>query len=259
MRALRTGLAKVRWSLHYRGLLGTTRAALRSLTRKSDTTTEVMVHPFDRHFGVDTSGLITAVHLASGHPHDLFNAGYLGVAPSRFRAIVDRWMRTPPEHPISEYAFVDIGCGKGRALLLAAQYPFREVVGVELNSTLVETAQANVELWRATQQPTMPIRAVHQDATEFDLPPGPCLLFLYAPFAEPILRKFLDHIEHTLSVQPRPLEILHYNAPNDRLLAQHPRYVRLWSEPIPIAAEDIATNPSAGSPEPCTLYRHIAA
>lgn len=232
------------------------RASVRNLTHRHDTATQVVVHPFDRHFGVDTSGFITAVHLAGGHPHDLFSTGYCGVAPSRFRAILDSWLQTPAEHPVSDYAFIDIGCGKGRALLLAAQYSFREVVGVELNSSLVETAQANLDLWRTAQHPSMPMQAIHQDATEFELPPGPCLLFLYAPFAEPILRKFIEHVEHTLSAQPRPLDILHCNAPNDHFLSEHPRYTRLWTRSMPIAADDVAANPSADSAEPCTLYRH---
>ena len=258
MDALRNGLAKVRWSLHHRGLLGTMRAGVRNLTRRHEPAAEVIVHPFDRRFGVDTSGFITAIHLANGHPHDLLSTGYCGVAPSRFRAILDAWLQTPTEHPVSDYTFIDIGCGKGRALLLAAQYPFREIIGVELNSGLVETAQANLELWRTAQHPSMPIRALHQDATEFELPSGPCLLFLYAPFAEPILRKFIEHVEHTLSAQPRLLDILYCNAPNDHFLASHSRYVRLWTRSIPIAADDVPANPSADSAEPCTLYRRAA-
>jgi SAM-dependent methyltransferase len=256
MTALRNGLAKIRWSLHHRGLLGTVRAAARNLTRGHTTTTEA-IHPFDRHYGVDTSGFVTAVHLVTGHPHDLLGTGYCGVAPSRFRTVVDRWLRTPPEFPVSNYAFVDVGCGKGRALMLAAQHPFREILGVELNPGLAETAQTNLELWRATQHPAMPMRALCADATQFDIPDGPCLLFLYNPFAEPVLSKFLDHIERSVSTRPRPLDIVYCNAPSDRLLAEHRRYRRLWSEPISIDAEDVPTNPSADSPELCTLYRRI--
>jgi SAM-dependent methyltransferase len=257
MTALRNGLAKIRWSLHHRGLLGTVRAAVRNLARRHTTTTEAIVHPFDRHYGVDTSGFVTAVHLVTGHPHDLLGTGYYGVAPSRFRTVVDRWLRTPPEFPVSNYAFVDVGCGKGRALMLAAQHPFREILGIELNPGLAETAQTNLELWRATQHPAMPMRALCADATQFDIPDGPCLLFLYNPFAEPLLSKFLDHIERSFSTQPRPLDVVYCNAPNDRLLAEHLRYRRLWSEPISIDAEDVPTNPSADSPELCTLYRRI--
>jgi SAM-dependent methyltransferase len=257
MTVFRNGLAKVRWSLHHRGMLGTVRAAVRKLTRQHEAPEQVIVHPFDRRYGVDTSGFVTAVHLTTGHAHDLLGTGYCGVAPSRFRAILDRWLQTPPELPIAEYTFVDIGCGKGRALMLAAEHPFREILGVELNPGLAETAQTNLELWRATQRPSMPIRALCQDATEFDIPSGPCLLFLYNPFAEPVLRKFLDHIERTFSTLPRALDLLYCNNPNERALSTHSSYGRIWSEPIPIASEDVPTNPSGHSPETCTLYRRI--
>jgi hypothetical protein len=257
MTAIRNGLSKVRWSLHHRGVLGTARAALRSLTHKHHVPEQPLVHPFDRRYGVETSGFITAVHLITGHPHDLLCTGYCGVAPSRFRSVIDRWLRTPPEFPVSGYAFIDVGCGKGRALMLATQQPFREILGVELNPGLAETAQANLELWRTTQRPPMPMRALCADATQFDIPDGPCLLFLYNPFAGPVVRKFLDHIERTVSALPRTIEILYCNAPNDRVLAEHPRYRCLWTEPIPIGPEDVPANPSGDSPELCTLYRRI--
>lgn len=257
MTALQNGFDKVRWSLHHRGVLGTMRAAARAFTTRRDTSQQQIIHPFDRRYGTDTSGFITAVHLTTGHPHDLLGTGYCGVAPSRFRAILDRWLRTPPELPISNYAFVDIGCGKGRALLLASEQPFREIVGVELNPALAEIAQSNLNLWSATQRPPMPIRALCADATQFELPSGPCLLFLYNPFAEPVLRKFLDHVESSFSDQPRPLDILHCNAPSDRALAEHPAYQRLWSQAIPITPEDAPFNPSGDSPEQAVLYRRV--
>ena len=230
---------------------------MRKLTHKHNNTIEAIVHPFDLRFGVDTSGFMTAVHLATDHPHDLLSTGYCGVAPSRFRAIVERWLRTPPEYPVSEYAFIDVGCGKGRALLLATQYRFREILGIELNPGLAEIAQANLNLWRATQHPAMPICAVCEDATEFELPSGASLLFLYNPFAEPVLRKFLDHLERSVLTDARQFDLLYCNAANDRPLVQHPQYRRLWSELIPIETEDIPFNPSAGASERCTLYRRI--
>jgi SAM-dependent methyltransferase len=256
MTSFQNGLAKLRWSLHHRGLLGTVSATARTLTHKHDPSGQQIIHPFDQQYGVDTSGFVTAVNLATGHPHDLLGTGYCGVAPSRFAAAVDRWLRTPPALPVSEYAFIDIGCGKGRALMLASQHPFREIIGVELNLGLAETARLNLDLWRTTQHPAMPMQALCQDATAFDFPAGPCLIFLYNPFAEPVLRKFLDNVDRSFSAHPRALDILYCNpTTNERVLAERPQYRRLWSEPISIAPEDVAANPSADSPETCSLYR----
>jgi SAM-dependent methyltransferase len=258
MDSLRIALAKFRWSMHHRGLFGTLRAASNRLASNKNPSQQQFVHPFDAQYGVDTSGLITAVNLVSGHAHDLLGTGYCGVAPSRFQHVMRRWIASPPEHPVSTYFFIDIGCGKGRAIMLASAQPFAEIIGVELNPGLAQIASANLEKWRATQHPVSPMHVVCQDATEFAFPNTPCLLYLYNPFAEPILKVFLEQIERSFSANPRALDILYCNPRSDRLLAQHPSFRQIWSEAVPISEADIATNPSAGSDEPCSLYRRIA-
>ncbi|HEX9199884.1 MAG TPA: class I SAM-dependent methyltransferase [Acidobacteriaceae bacterium] len=257
MDSIQTAIAKARWSLHHRGVIGTLKAAASRLASNGNPSPQQFVHPFDAQYGVDTSGLITAVHLTTGHAHDLLGTGYCGVAPSRFNHVIQRWIASPPEHPIATYSFIDIGCGKGRAMMLASAQPFAEIIGVELHPGLAQTAAANLEKWRATQHPVSPTRVVSQDATVFEFPDTPCLLYLYNPFAEPILQLFLDHIERSFSTDPRALDILYCNPRTDRLLAQHPCFRQIWSESVPVAEEDIATNPSAGSNEPCSLYRRV--
>ena len=77
------------------------------------------VHPFDQQFGVETSGLLFAEELSSKDPHrDLYNSGYFGVAPSAFRQALDR-LRLE----FANYTFVDLGSGKGRAMLIRLRIP----------------------------------------------------------------------------------------------------------------------------------------
>src|SRR5438270_10812331 len=97
MSTLRNGLAKLRWSLNHRGVLGSFRAAARKLSFRHEPAPQTIIHPFDRRFGVDTSGFVPAVHLTTGHPNDLFGTGYCGVAPSRFQAVLDHWLCTAPQ------------------------------------------------------------------------------------------------------------------------------------------------------------------
>ena len=108
----------------------------------------VATHPFDQNHGVDTSGLLERDRLRTGHVNDTHNTAYFGVPPSRFKNAMERWRATPGTAPTEEYRFVDVGCGKGRAVLLASQMPFREVVGVELHPQLAETARLNLDRWR---------------------------------------------------------------------------------------------------------------
>src|SRR5271170_4175507 len=99
------------------------------------------VHPFDERFGVETSGLI--YELPSGHQHDLHNNGYFAVAPSVFHAIM-RAMQEQLHLDCQRFRFVDLGSGKGRALLLASDYPFSEIIGVELSPELDLIARSNI-------------------------------------------------------------------------------------------------------------------
>src|ERR1700689_3523824 len=98
--------------------------------------TNFPIHPFDQVHGVDTSGLVPAKHLTTGHANDAPVTASYGVAPSILRTLIDRWREPIPPHPISSYTFIDIGAGKGRGLLVASEYHFRKVIGIELNPHL---------------------------------------------------------------------------------------------------------------------------
>jgi predicted RNA methylase len=81
-----------------------------------------------------------------------------------------RWIAGRPAHALAEYTFIDFGCGKGRAALLASEFGFREVVGVELNTKLAEIAQTNVTKWNSQGKATSPIRIVCGDALDLEWP-----------------------------------------------------------------------------------------
>src|ERR1035437_6143878 len=148
-------------------------------------------HPFDEEFGVRTSGLVAGRHLKSGHRHDRHATAYYGVAPSVCRALVKRWQRSRPAAAMEEFSFLDVGAGMGRAVLLAAELPFRQVLGMELNPMLARIAQRNLTVWRASGRARAPMRVVCGDAVEFPLPAGPCLAFLFNPFGATVMRRLL--------------------------------------------------------------------
>jgi len=258
MNPLRVPLDKLRWSLHHRGVFGSVKAAATRLASRNQPEPAPQVHPFDKQHGVETSGLITAANLRSGHRNDLLGTGYSGIPPSRFRAVIDRWIATPLLAPITTYSFIDIGCGKGRALMLATAHPFAEIIGVELHPGLASTASANLEKWRITHPSTPPTRIVTQDATEFPFPETPCLVYLYNPFAEPILAAVIDQLDRSFAARPRPLDVLLCNAATEKPLAEHRSFTKLWTAPIPVSPEDAAAEPYAASAEICSLYRRTA-
>jgi hypothetical protein len=229
------------------------------------------IHPFDQIHGTETSGLIAAGNLITGHPNDAHVTAYYGVAPSILRTLIDHWLATPPPHPISRYTFVDIGAGKGRAMLLASELPFHQVIGIELNPDMADIAQANLEIWQAahaadtTAQPIAPTRLLQQDALDYNLPRTPTLAFLFHPFEAPVLKALIRRIETQFAKRPGTFDLLYVNADCAHILDKHPAFTRLWHGPVAMSSEDHAADLAAiaqqreyGSTgdEECAIYRY---
>jgi SAM-dependent methyltransferase len=226
------------------------------------------IHPFDRLHGTDTSGLIPGSVIVQGTNAKLEElTAYYGVAPSILHGLLDIWLHRTAPHPIEHTVFLDIGAGKGRALLLASQFPFLRVEGVELNPTLARIAQANIGLWQhePNANALAPLALHHADATTHPLPAAPTLAFLFHPFELPVLRRFLRHIERSLAASPHPFDLLYANAEHGSLLDRHPAFTRLWMGPVPMTPADhladlaaIAQQKEYGSTgdELCAIYRH---
>ena len=229
-------------------------------------------HPFDEEFGVRTSGLVAGRHLKSGHRHDRHATAYYGVAPSVFRALVKRWQRIRPAAAMEEFSFIDLGAGMGRAVLLAAELPFRQVVGVELNPTLARIARRNLTVWRASERTRAPMRVVCGDAVEFLLPAGPCLAFLFNPFGAPVLRRLLAAWSKTLSTgvagRAGKLDLIYVNNEQDHVLEQQRGFVRLFSGQVRRSRADaiadhriMANQPegeyAAANYEDCSMWRWV--
>ncbi len=236
--------------------------------RSSATAREPAIHPFDRLHGTDTSGLLPGTTIAKGTgiaAADL--TAYYGVAPSILRGVVDLWLRACcPLAPIERTVFLDVGAGKGRAMLLASEFPFLRVEGVELNTELAEIAQSNLAVWRNDPQAEAlaPLVLHHADASRNPLPGEPTLAYLFHPFEARLLRRFLRHVTASLAVVPRPFDLVYVNAEHDSLLDRHRGLRRLWFGKVPMSAEDhvadlaaIAEQKEYGSTgdEVCAIYR----
>src|ERR1700676_3660834 len=154
------------------------------------------LHPFDLKYGTDTGGYLSPDQLRSGQTNDAMNNGYSAVAPSVFRGACNRWRETLPSSSsrIEAYTFVDVGAGKGRALLLAAELPFRKVIGIELNGGRASIAQRNVGLWSHVARPRAKIRVMHEAAANFRWPRSPLLVYLNNPFECDLVERLATRI-----------------------------------------------------------------
>jgi len=223
-------------------------------------------HPFDLEFGVRTSGLIAGRNLKCGSRADRHNTAYFGVAPSVFHEMIALWRRSKPAGTIDQFTFVDVGAGMGRAVLLASEFPFRSVIGVELNPRLARIARKNVAHWKAAGLARAPVRVVCRDAVEFKIPPGPCVVFMFNPFGGPIMRRLLKTWSQTIARREDQLDILYVNNEQETVLRRQPGLVRLFAGEVmrshadAIADHKILANQPDGEYavtnwEDCSIYR----
>lgn len=223
-------------------------------------------HPFDLEFGVRTSGLIAGRHLKSGNLSDRHITAYYAIAPSVFRSMLVRWRRCRPIAPIDQFTFIDLGAGMGRAVLLAAEYPFRGVIGVELHPTLARIARRNLTRWRAAGRACAEMRLVCGDAAAFNPPAGPCVAFLFNPFGAPVLRRVLAKWARSFADRPGQFDLLYVNNEQERVLQQQSGFTCLFQGQVrrshgdTLADRQILTSQPdaeyAATPwEDCSIYR----
>jgi len=173
-------------------------------------------HPYDVLTGCDTSGMIHHRRLGAEA------TDYQPVDPDVFRAtmahVIEQIPRTNDhinqhgngraKEDVAAFTFVDLGCGKGRALLLAEEYDFKKIVGVDFAGNLARIAVRN-----AAKVGSSRISVVHGDVREFDFPAGPLVVFLYNPFSARITRSVMQRlISHPDTVYIAYVNPLHADA-----------------------------------------------
>jgi SAM-dependent methyltransferase len=145
-------------------------------------------HPIDLQYGTQTSGFVDASTLQRDERLAGQLRPYMGSQPSIIRRALDTL------GDISGYTFIDVGCGKGRPLIVASEYPFAQVLGYDISADLVKTANENAAILarRFPQRP--PISAVNADVADLAVPPGNVVVFMFNPFGPSpmatLLRKF---------------------------------------------------------------------
>jgi SAM-dependent methyltransferase len=83
-----------------------------------------------------------------------------------------------------DWTFFDVGCGKGRALMIAEKYPFKKIIGIEYSKRLAAVAK------RLSKGATV----VCQDATDYQFPADDKVVFMFHPFGKPVLEKVLQNL-----------------------------------------------------------------
>jgi hypothetical protein len=201
-----------------------------------------VTHPFDRQNGTDTSGFIPADELVRSTLAAERQQCYCGSQPSIVRAAL---AQLPP---LTGFTFVDLGSGKGRPAMVASEFPFREVVGVELSPALAEQARRNLAIFRRRHPDRAPIRIDNTDAAAYALPAGNLVVFLYHPFGESLVRRVVANVERVLSASSRRLFVVYYNPVHGACFDASPLLERYHAGTIPYATDERGYGPDSADP-----------
>ncbi|MBO0911438.1 MAG: class I SAM-dependent methyltransferase [Acidobacteria bacterium] len=139
----------------------------------------------------------------------LLNSPYQPVPADEFREMMDALSLD-----FSGFTFIDAGSGKGRALLLASEYNFRRIIGIELVPELERIARENVDrLYSRRNSPgnRRTIELVLGDARDFRFPNEPTVLFLFNPLPESSLGELVQNLTRSLELNPRAFYVAYAN------------------------------------------------
>lgn len=190
----------INWSFLYarirqRGLACAMRdgcSILRSFFRRADS--------FDRAHGTDTGRekRLWGVKVASSN---LVESGHYQTCDPAFIENTLRSLRID----FSAFTFLDLGCGKGRPLMIAASLGFGRVIGVDFCPGLCIIARKNLQIARLNGE------VICADVCDLAIPDGALVIYLYNPFGPKVTQRVCEILEADLRTKPRPCFILYIN------------------------------------------------
>jgi hypothetical protein len=175
---------------------------------------------YDFDHGVDTTWATVSLRT---RVRELLSGGqYQPSEPALFNEILGA-LPEPPDG----YTFIDLGSGKGRTLLMASDYPFRRIVGVEILAELDAIAIQNIARYQSERQKCFDVNSHAGDARDFVFPAEPTVLYLFNPFSEHALRGVLANLHDSLAESPRPTFVIYHNLVHERVFASCS-----WLQPV---------------------------
>ncbi|MCE5279323.1 MAG: class I SAM-dependent methyltransferase [Planctomycetaceae bacterium] len=189
-------------------------------------------HSFDKQYGTDTTGFIPIGALTVPAEHEDHAREYLPSDTNIFRGIL---ARVPIDH--SQFTFIDFGSGKGRTLLLASDYPFKRIIGVEFAVEMHRVAVNNIAVYKSPTQKCACLESICTDATVYQLPDSPLVCYLYAPFDDVVLTKLLANLKRWAGDHRHDVYVLYLHCEHRRLFDQSPDW-KLVDEKAYIGKED---------------------
>ena len=119
-----------------------------------------------------------------------------------------------------DFIFIDFGSGKGKSVLLAAELPFKKIIGVEFSPDLYQIAQRNLQTYQNPNQKCKNIELVCMDAAVFPIPQEPAVLFMFNPFGKEVMARVIENVRQSYEAHPRELYVVYATPVLDEMWAR---------------------------------------
>ncbi len=190
-------LIKILYKIKHEGVLTTYKIIKDNLIEKY---WEFENYTFDTVNGVDTGGQIDNENLDIQSTSTKYGVRYEPTTLNTFKSIISNIQE------LEKFTFVDFGSGKGRVLLLASRYNFKEIIGVEYSESLYKLSLNNINNYK--KKVCQNIQIINCDATEYKIPSGNCILYFYQPFVGEVMLCVLMSIKNSFIANKRKIYLI---------------------------------------------------
>jgi SAM-dependent methyltransferase len=171
---------------------------------------------FDTSLGVETTGDVTLGAMGEVVGDKSHSGWYLAAPIDELRSVL-----AGLAGQFQGTTFIDLGCGKGRALFIAAEFPFDKIVGVDFSVKLCNLARKNIESFRQGKTNLPPITVICEDAGNYVFPPTPLCIYMFNPFDGEIMLRAMKNLSRSLDANMRKITILYFNPIENAIVASY--------------------------------------
>lgn len=179
-------------SLYYRGIVNT----FKLLTYEGK---------YEKKLGIKTHSIVNLGNLTLAGENTDQNHHYQGASYYILFSIFNELPKETKNLPL-----IDYGCGKGRALFVAEQCGFTNLIGVDIAKELIDNANENKAIYKKSN-PKSNIEFLFEDATKYKIPENAQVFYFFNPFGDEIMQKVIDNIKESVKVNPRKIYCIYLN------------------------------------------------
>ncbi len=179
-------------SLYYRGFVNTFK--LLSYEGK-----------YEKQLGINTHSIVNLNKLTLAGENSQQNHHYQGASYYILFSIFEKLPIETKNLPL-----IDYGCGKGRALFVAEQCGFTNLIGVDIAKELIDDANSNKAVY-VRKNSQSKIDFLFEDATKYLIPDNAQVFYFFNPFGEEVLQKVIDNIKESVKQHPRKVYCIYLN------------------------------------------------